>query len=331
VLKRKKITVIYNRVGQLVKGMPNDLLADDDTVVMAQAVADALKTRFASVSLFELNEKNIKKLPVNNTDCFFNLCGGIGDMPQSEHLAVQLLEESGVPYTGSSAEAVALTTDKVATKEIFTKYCIPTPAYYVSQGADIEPDGIKLPVMVKPVAQDCSLGISQKSVLRQWGGLKSRVEEVAKHYGGDVLVEEYISGREIRMSVLGNGSNAVVLPASELVFGKSYNHKFKIFDFAAKWLPETINYQDTYAVANPKLTSKICKLLADISLLTYQITGCHGYARIDIRLSPKGIPFVLEVNANPAIGPNDALVTSARSAGISYPELLERIVQLSWT
>ena len=96
-LKRKKITVIYNRVGQLVKGMPNDLLADDDTVVMAQAVADALKTRFASVSLFELNEKNIKKLPVNNTDCFFNLCGGIGDMPKSEHLAVQLLEESGVP------------------------------------------------------------------------------------------------------------------------------------------------------------------------------------------------------------------------------------------
>ncbi len=102
--------------------------------------------------------------------------------------------------------------------------------------------------------------------------------------------------------------------------------KFKIFDFSAKWLPKSPSYKDTYAVSPAKLPTMVKNYVEKISLIAFELTGCSDYGRVDIRLDKNNQPFILEINANPAIGPDDAFATSAKAAGISYGDLLEMII-----
>lgn len=318
------ITVVYNRVNNLAYGSPQDVIADNDTVIMASKVAAALEILGHKASLLELNETT--DLVSVRTDCFFNLCGGIGNLPHTESQAAALLEKTGKPVAGSSAAAIALTADKAATKKLLAKYGLPTPKYYVAKNSQSALDHLAFPLILKPVAEDCSLGISQESVFKSSKGVVKKVADLITLYHEPVLVEEYIDGRELRVSLVGNDKKVIVLPISELVFGDSFAKKFKIFDFAAKWLPESLPYEDTYAHSPAKLTPALQQKIEDVAKKAFLITGCSDYGRVDIRLDKKGTPYILEINANPAIGPDDALATSAESFGWSYPELLEKIV-----
>ncbi|MBI4099435.1 ATP-grasp domain-containing protein [Candidatus Microgenomates bacterium] len=321
------ITVVYNRVADLPFGNPQDLLADNDTVIMAGKVAKALETLDHKISLLELDEETITTLPKVQTDCFFNLCGGINSLPHTESQAAKALEDTGKPVAGSSATAIALTTDKAATKKLLLANNLPTPKYWVAAKMPADLTGFSYPVIVKPVAEDCSLGISADSVFVNPDGLVKKITELHRLYDEPVLVEEYIDGRELRVSIVGNGPDRIVLPISELVFGQTFAHKFKIFDFSAKWLPGSTPYEDTEAVSPADLPDSVRTLVEQVSLAAFSLTGCADYGRVDIRLDKKGTPYILEINANPAIGPDDALATSAAAAGLSYPQLLERIVQ----
>ncbi len=320
------ITVVYNRVEALSYGKAEEVLADDDTVRMAQIVAKTLATAGHKVQLFDLNQESLKQLKTFTTDVFFNLAGGIDGLPHSEGLAAAALFKTGKPVIGSTKAALDLTTDKVATKKILQSHNLPTPGYLVVPNHGVDLSGLKFPVILKPVAEDCSLGISQDSVFSSPSGVGKKVQELLELYKEPVLVEEFIDGRELRVSLVGNGKNCLVLPISELIFGKTFNSKFKIFDFSAKWLPDTSSYEDTFAKSPAKLSKKLQTYVEEISLSAYLLTGCTDYGRVDIRLDKNNQPFILEVNANPAIGPDDALATSAAAAGIGYSELLEKII-----
>lgn len=326
-MKKLNLVVVYNKVTSLSFGRPEDIIADADTIIMAKKVADALSKRGHQVNLFELDEASTSKLANIKTDCFFNLCGGVDSIPHSESLAAAKLEETGRPVAGSGPRSIELTTDKIATKKVFQKGGVPTPKFLVAENDKVKLSALKFPILLKPSIEDCSLGISQDSVFKSEEGVQEKIVSLINLYHEPVLIEEYIAGRELRVSIVGNGDQKTALPISELVFGKSFKDQFKIFDFSAKWLEGSQPYEDTYAVSPAKLSPPSRSVVEETALLAYDLTGCSDYGRIDIRLDKDDVPHVLEVNANPAIGPNDALATSAEAAGISYGELLEMIVE----
>ncbi len=300
-----KITVLFNRVISLDVGRPKDILADDDTVKTAQAIATALQAE-----LFELTEKTAKDLKNIRTDVFFNTAFGIGNSPKSEAEVTVLLEKTGIPYTGSDAKAITLTTNKYATKKILQAFGLPVPGE------------TNFPLIVKPSNEDCSLGISQMSIVRNKSDLEKQIKLLQKTYSEDVLVEEYINGRELNVTVLKDR----VLPISEIVFGKSFKNKYKIVDFAAKWEENTSDYKETVGVCPAKLLLSVQKKIEGIALHAFNVTGCKDYARVDMRLANNSFPYILEVNANPGVGPEDGATRSAKAAGLSYREFLEKII-----
>lgn len=321
-----KVTVVFNNVNALAVGKPEDILADEDTVKTAKAIAEAVNGE-----LFELTEESAAKLHTLETDFFFNTAFGIGDAQKSEAEVVTLLEKTGKPFSGSNTKAIILTTNKMATKDILLAKNLPTPKFQIfTNHEEINPE-LTFPLFVKPNNEDCSLGISSASVVNTPEELHAQIDALRESYSEAVLVEEYIEGRELNVTVLGNGENAHVLPVSEIVFGLSFTNKYKFVDFAAKWEEETSNYKETTGVCPAILDDDIRQEVERVALEAFKATGCADYARVDIRLAKNHIPYILEVNANPGIGPEDGATRSAKAAGMTYPEFIQKIIDAALT
>lgn len=324
-----KIVVVYNPARQ--SGQENkDNLVVNDSIITAKAVAFTLESLGHKVTLFELNYSTLADLEKLHPDVFFNQAWGIGDDEDSEAQVAELLEKTGIPYTGSGSEAIKITGDKSLVKNLLQKMSIPTPRFQlVTRGKfTLRPD-IRFPIIVKPNNEDCSLGIDAKSIFTSKNGLSEKISSLQKRFAEPVLIEEYIDGRELSVSVLGNGRSAKILPVSEIIFGPSFKNKYKIVDFAAKWETETSNWKETNGVCPAKLDAKTLARIKTVSRQSFAIAKCRDYGRVDIRLASDQTPYVLEVNVNPAIGPDDGLVRSAKAAGYTYAQFLDQIARLA--
>ncbi len=289
-----------------------------------KAIHKALVKEGFSVHDFEINEENTKELLSIKTDVFFNLSYGIGSLPNSEWDVPKLLDKTKIPFTGSSAKAMILTTDKAITKTLFYNNHIPTPSFQVVKTDKFNlVKSLRFPLITKPQKEDSSCGIQQSSVVNNLNELRKQVKIILKRYKQPVLIEEYIDGRELRISILGNGTNARVLPITEISFKGSYKNKWPIVDFVAKW--EHDADKDTPA-AQAKLDNKLYKKIEQLSLKAYNLCGCTDYADIDIRLAKDNTPYFIEINCNPGIAPTDGTSRLAKSAGLTYGKYLEEIV-----
>ena len=324
------ITLIYNLVTSVSRGQPEDILADQDSVKTAEAVAKNLRLAGNEVELLSIDEKNIGHLKERKTDLFFNQAFGINSLPKTEYQVAEALAATGVPYTGSDAKAILLTTDKIATKELLLKNGVPTPKFqrFKNCREEINPE-LAFPLIAKPSNEDCSLGIDSLSVLTTKKQAYGKIEKICKAYVEPTLVEEYIPGRELNVSILGNGLKAEILPISEIIFGPSFKGKFQVVDFAAKWFEDSVAYRETTGVCPAKLDPAVQKEVEEVAKKAFLLTGCRDYARVDIRLSTDGTPYVLEVNANPGIGPEDGMIRSAKAAGYTYSRFLQQIIDVA--
>ena len=309
-----KITVVYNEVKIKTYGKPEDLLADVDTVKTAEEIALALSSLGYETELFKVDEESVRSLTKSYpTDLFFNNAFGIGSTAKSEADLTGILEKTSKPFSGATSKNIVLTTDKIATKKILAAAMLPVPG------------NSKFPLIIKPAGEDCSLGISQASVVNNKMELKKQKKLLEKTYAEEVLIEEFIDGRELNVTILGNQ----VLPISEIIFGKSFKSKYKIVDFAAKWEEETDEFKETVGVCPAKLSEGLRRKIEEIALKAFMVTNCRDFARVDMRLDKNNQPYILEVNANPGIGPNDGVVLSAKAAGHSYLSFLQKIVSLA--
>ncbi len=317
------ITVLYNNVTSLYSGDPEDLLADEDSVKTAKEIKDQLVDLGHKAELFEVNEDSVQQVKKIKTDLFFNQVFGIGNTPNSEGEFAGLLEKTNIPFTGSPKKAIDLSNNKLKTKELLIKNNIPTPHLYTDKS------DLKFPLIVKLADSHCSIGLSQKSVVNSKSGLQDQILSLSKKYTSPVLIEEFIDGRELNVCILGNGDSAKVLPISEILFSKSFT-KFRIIDFAAKWLEKSEEYQGTLGADCPaNLSPDIASRVNEIALAAYKISGCKDYGRVDIRLGVNNEPYVLEVNANPGIGKGDGANRSAKAAGMSYSQFIAQIVEVA--
>ncbi|MEM2128985.1 MAG: ATP-grasp domain-containing protein [Candidatus Bathyarchaeia archaeon] len=264
----------------------------------------------------------INLLELFRPDAVVNLCEAFFGRSKFEMNVPAVLELLKIPYTGSPPLTLGLCQNKGLTKNILRANGIPTPDYQILDSYKDWKNEIEFPLMVKPLREDASLGIMRKNFVRNGRQLKSRVDYIIRRYKQPALVEKYIDGRELNVSILGN-EKPKVLPISEIIF--EHKKEPKIVDYSAKWLEKSEEYQNTKPVCPAKLSSSVEKTVKRTSLKAYKLLGCRDYARVDIRLK-NGTPFILEVNANPDISLDSGFVRSLKAAGISYKKFIREII-----
>ena len=241
--------------------------------------------------------------------------------PGGEDGAIQgFLETIGIPYTGSGVRASAVGMHKVVTKTELAAEGIPVPrGTVVWRGTAptlkrvLTSCKLKLPIVVKPASQGSTIGVTIVRQPSQW----KEALKVAHRYDPEAMVEAFIPGHEVTLSLLGAADGTVVgLPAVEIVAPDGF------YDFSAKYEKGRTQY-----LCPAPLSSAVNREIKQLAIRTYQALGCNGAARVDFRITPKGKPYVLEINTVPGMTETSLLPMAAGKAGLSYDALTEQILQ----
>jgi D-alanine-D-alanine ligase len=241
--------------------------------------------------------------------------------PGGEDGAIQgFLETLGIPYTGSGIQASAVGMDKVTTKTLLASAHIPVPSgtvvkrgEKVLRAAVMRAAKLRWPVVVKPGSQGSTIGVTIVRKPAQWRDALA----LAHRYDAVALVEAYIPGHEVTVSIIGRCNvSPLVLPAVEIVAPDGF------YDFAAKYEKGKTQY-----LCPAPLTAEVTQQIRTLALRTYEVLGCEGAARVDFRITPRGCPVVLEINTAPGMTETSLLPMAAAQAEIDYDELTERILE----
>ena len=262
-------------------------------------------------------------------DVVFNLLEEFNGIVTYDQHVVAFLELMRQPYTGCNPRGLLLARDKVLCKQLLAFHRIPSPQFAVFRRGERfhVPRRLRFPLFVKSATEDASLGIAQASVVEDAARLRERVQFMHEQIGSDALVEEFIEGRELYVGVLGN-ERLTRLPVWEMKFGSLPDSMPAIATRKVKW---DRAYQQKYGITTAEAADLPPQVLARLDRLArriYRALHLSGYARIDFRLRPDGVLYVLEANPNPNIEREEDFAAAARAAGVGYGKLLDRIMRL---
>jgi D-alanine-D-alanine ligase len=274
-------------------------------------------------------EKTLVALAKFDADLVFNLTESYaGDDTKDMNIAAYL-ELLDLQYTGAGPHAMYLAQDKALAKKIFAFHGIKTPFFATSYRGKLDHShDISFPLIVKPTSEDGSIGIDQGSFVESVKELMERIHYIQEEFNSPALIEEYIEGREIYASILGN-ENPEVLPMVELDLSKLPKGTPKIAGQDVKWATESEAYKVTKSAPAEDLDDATTKRLSETALSAYQALKLRDYGRIDMRLSKKGEVFVIEANPNPWLASTAEFAMAAKKAGRNYTELIAEIVDLA--
>jgi len=301
--------------------------SSEDVLVQANAVEKALRelghTPYRVPFTRDLGEF-LRIMDSIRPRAVFNLCETVDEDPRFAGHPAAVFELMGVPFTGSPSAALTISTDKILSKKLLEASGIPTPRSARAAGGAL-PDlsALRFPVLVKPRLEDGSIGIDQESVFRDEPSLRGALDGFLNRFG-DVLVEEYIEGREFNISLIGF-PEPEVLPPAEIDFSSFPKDLFRIVGYRAKWDPASFEYNHTNRVF-PELSGDLVSLLGKTARACFDLFSLRDYGRVDLRLGPDGIPRVLEVNANPCLSPDAGFAAAAAARGTDYRSLVEKLL-----
>ena len=266
-------------------------------------------------------------------DLVFNMAESFGGKSAMESNVAALLNLLGLRYTGSSPSGLMLAGDKALTKVVLSFHGIKTPQFAtVFRGALEWAGDIRFPVIVKPPQEDASLGITSKSVVRDLKGLMEAMDELQKEFKQPSLVEQFVEGREFYVGVLGN-ENATALPVIELDFSKFPADKPKIASWQAKWGDDGAGsgaeYAGTESIFPTNVEPALLERMQRVALDAFAALRLRDYARIDLRVTPEGEIFVIEVNPNCYLERQSEFARAAGRHGLAYGALVGRIMELA--
>jgi D-alanine-D-alanine ligase len=324
-----RVAIVYNE--PVLPTDHPDAASESDVIHVAEAVAAALSSSGQGFEpqLFGAGPPLadfVARLSDLAPDVVFNLVEGFAGRSEGEAHLTSVLELLRLPYTGSPVETLALCLSKSRTKALLRGFELPT-APFVIVGPD-EPipvwpgDG---PVMIKPDAEDGSLGIHQSSVVERQDEIADRVERLRRQYGGSVLIEAYLPGTEFNVTVLGL-PEARALPISQVVYDAASGFR-PIMTYSAKWDPTSAEDRSNTILCPAPIEPELAAEIASVAERSFRVTGCRDYARVDFRLDHQGRPMVLEVNPNPDISPGAGLARSVRVSGRDYAETIAAIAR----
>jgi len=236
-----------------------------------------------------------------------------------------VLELFKVPFTGASSYTTAVCLRKHVVNGMLEKAGLPVPRFASLRRGD-PLVSVGFPAIVKPAAEDASLGIEQRSVVRTTKQLADRVEAMLDLWD-EVVVQRYIDGREVNVGILGE----TVLPIGEIDFSRMPPGRWRIVTYTSKWEAGSIDDLGAAPRCPARLPAKLANEVRRVALRAWKLAGGFGYGRVDMRIDNQGRPWILEVNANPDIAPDAGMARMARVAGIEYPALIRNICELALT
>jgi D-alanine-D-alanine ligase len=262
-------------------------------------------------------------------DIAFNLLEEFQGNVLFDQNVVSLLELLRVPYTGCNPRGLIISREKALSKKLLVYHRIRVPAFHAfPMGLKVKrPRDLAFPLIVKSLTEHASLGISKASIVHDDAELEERVKFVHRRVKTDAIAEQFIEGREVYVSVLGN-ERLTALPARELVIASKHSDPPII---ATEKVKHDLEYQERHGIEEKPavdLLPAVESALPHLSKRIYRILGLSGYARIDYRVSADGHIWCLEANPNPEISQGEEFASAAAQAGISYPELLQRLLNL---
>jgi D-alanine-D-alanine ligase len=262
-------------------------------------------------------------------DLIFNLVEEFRNNRSFDQNVVSFLELSGVPFTGCGSTGLTLCRNKGISKKILGYHRIRVPQFaMIPRGRrPVRPKWLAFPILVKPLKEEASTGISQASFVESDEAFRERVEYVHDKLGQDVIAEEYIEGRELYASMLGN-TRVDVFPLRELLFREVPPDEPRIATYKAKW---DLAYRERWGIENKFLEGLEPDVLRHIDHTCrriYHLLAIDGYARLDLRLTAENEVVFIEANPNPYLARGEDFAESAAAAGIGYNELIARILAL---
>ncbi len=325
----RKVGIAFNLKKEPAKGERLDRYAEYDDIETIDAIRKSLDRIGYDVVLLEADQGFMERLMEADVDFIFNIAEGIQGESRESHIP-SILEMMNIPYSGSGVLTQAITLNKSRKKEILTYYGIPTPKFQVFRSTNQKLNSLlNFPLIVKPDAEGSSVGISDSSLVRDQDSLRREVSKVLKIYKQNALVEEYLSGREFTVALLGN-SRPKVLPIIEIDFTHLPDELNRFDSYEAKWIYDNpSNIKDPVicpADLKPALKKKIEKVARD----TFSVLGCSDLCRIDLRLDANDTPNVFDVNTLPGLMPNrsdNSRFTRACFAdGMDYDDIIAAIM-----
>lgn len=303
-----------------------DWKAEADVINALRGLGHEVRT----LGVFDEPGLILEEVKAHPPDIVFNLTEHFNNRSAYDQNVASLLEMLGVRYTGSGPTGLTLCKNKGMSKEILAYHRIRFPAFAICPpGASARrPKRLAFPLFIKPVQEEASYGISQDSFVENDQAFEERVRFIHERMNQEALAEEYIEGRELYVSIIGN-RRLRVFPIREVIFAEIPEGKPRFSTFKAKWDDA---YRQRWGIQNifaEPLPDGMAERIAKICKKVYRVLRIRGYGRIDLRVTPSGEIVILEANPNPNLADDDEFAQSALKTGLTYEGMIQRILALA--
>lgn len=307
-------------------------VVDNQTDEIVQYMHRLFRKRGFRVQIIKVSPDDLTNLKKLKANFVFNLV----DSKAMELQIARILDRLKIPHSGSNFDAIRTSNNKLRTKKLFEKSTLPTPKYsIIGLHERIQRSMIpgKFPVIAKPAYEHCSIGITNKSIACNYTQFKTLIQRLRKKHRQTILVEEFIPGKELQVTVLEMKNKTVALPIAEIAFRGKAKNKWNIYGFDEKWSKNMAVYKSCHFVAPPKqLKTDIDSQIKKDSIRAFYALGLRDYARFDLRYNPKVRQwYFLEANANAGFDPDprDAMTASIQAHGMTLDDFVLQIVKNS--
>lgn len=329
--KKLKVLALFDAVRPttLDQDLSSELkTADWKTEAAVLAALEELGHTHEQLAIFDDLDLVRQKLQTFTPDVIFNLADQFRNNRSFDQNIVSYLAMHDTPFTGCGSTGLTLCKHKGISKKILSYHRIHTPHFVtIPRGKRIvRPKHLRFPILVKPLKEEASYGISQASFVETDEQFRERVTFLHENTDNDVIAEEYIEGRELYVSLIGN-HRLQVFPIRELVFREVPPDEPKIATYKAKWDEA---YRQRWGLENRFAEGLEPAVVRDIEAVCkriYHLLTIDGYARLDLRLNAKNELYFIEANPNPVLAPDEDFAQSALKAGVAYPQLIDRIAR----
>jgi D-alanine-D-alanine ligase len=305
-------------------GQPEDALEEYDSRETVAGLASALEGYGHSVIALGGGKAFLANIQKDSVDLVFNIAEGRGNCRSREAQVPSILEMLDIPYTGSDPQTLAVCLDKPLTKRLVAAAGVSTPEWRViadrHQLEEAEWGSFPMPAFVKPAYEGSSKGIRFGSRIDSAGQIPGAITSLLERYQQPVMLEEFISGDEVTVGILGNSPPRILGIMRVLPRGETEHFVYSL-EVKRDW-ERLVDYE-----CPARLESHILQRIADSSLRTFQVLGCRDFARLDFRVSREGTPYFLEINPLPGLNPKSGdIVIVAKKMGWTYEALIAAII-----
>ncbi len=302
------------------EGDPPDANAEFDHPTTIDVIANTIKSQGFKVKKIGNAASLLEKINNIDVDIVFNISEGVSGRNRESQVPI-LLEMAGIPFVGADALTLGLTLDKIMAKKIFIAEGVPTPKFLEIKNSDsfTDADHLKFPLIVKPRFEGSSKGLNENSRVENMEELKNQARYIINSYKQPALVEEFISGQEFTVAIIGNDP-AIAMPIIQIKIDGHLKLNNRFYTFA-RITSNRLEY-----VCPAHITEELNKKIADIALKAYNAVECYDFGRVDFRVDNDGNPYVLEINPLPSLSTEDVFPIVAKQAGLSYEQMIGKII-----